>query len=243
MSRFFVPPESIHGNTIVVTGKEAHHIIDVMRLAVSDAVSIFDGTGTEYAGVIEEVRPRAVTIRVAGICKDHAVRTRRITLIQAIPKKDKMEYIVEKATELGADIIIPVMAARTIPQWNAPKQDAHLRRWQTIAKEAAKQCGRSDVPKIEGPIGLSAAFSIVRKSGIKLMAALTEDARPLKSVLKEFRQGDVALAIGPEGDFTSEEVALARGAGFSVVDLGPRVLKSDTAGLALLSMVDYEFLM
>lgn len=240
MSRFFVPPESINGNKVIVTGKEAHHIVDVMRLNVSDAVSIFDGRGAEYAGIIEDVRPRAVTIRIAGVRKEAGAKARRFTLIQAVPKKDKMDYIVEKATELGIDIIMPVITSRTIPQWSADKMGAHLRRWQTLAKEAAKQCGRSDVPRVDIPVDLASALSAVKGNGIKLMAALTDGARPLKGVLKGLRQGDVAIAIGPEGDFTPEEVAAAKREGFSVVDLGARVLKSDTAGLALLAMVDYE---
>jgi 16S rRNA (uracil1498-N3)-methyltransferase len=241
MSRFFAPSVSVQGDEIVITGKEAHHIADVMRLAVSDDVVVFDGTGTEYAGVIRQITSRSVIVTITGRRRLPAEGQVAVTLIQAVTKKDKMDYIVEKGTELGIDTIVPVMAERTIPQWTGKKADAHLERWRAIAKEASKQCGRHTIPAIEGVTDLSGALRFTTGCRIKILAALVPDARPLKDVLREAGKGDIALAIGPEGDFTKEEVALAAQANFSVISLGQRVLKSDTAGLALLAMINYAF--
>lgn len=239
MSRFFVDPAAVKGDRIIVTGKEAHHILDVMRLTVSDRVTVFDGTGAEYRGVIAEAGPRSVTVSVTEVRRQEAAACAKVLLIQAVTKKDKMDYIVEKATELGVDTIVPVAAGRTIPHWGADKMASRLRRWAAIAREAAKQCGRADVPRVEAVTGMAGALRHAEGCALRLIAALTDDARPLSEFLGRAPAGDVAIAVGPEGDFTPDEVAMARAAGFSVVSLGPRVLKSDTAGLALLAMVDY----
>lgn len=241
MSRFFVPPGAVSGDNMVVTGKEAHHIVDVMRLGVSDAITVFDGTGTEYDGLIREIGKAGVTIAVTATRRSAASRCCSVTLIQAVPKKDKMEYIVEKATELGVDVIIPVMTGRTIPQWRGPKIDAHLDRWRKIAMEASKQCGRTDIPRITALSDMAVACGSVAGCPVKLVAALADGAIPVKDALRSAGKGDVAFVIGPEGDLTADEIAIAKKAGFVLVDLGPRVLKSDTAGLAVLAMVNYEY--
>jgi len=241
MSRFFVQPEMINGRVISVTWEEAHHIVDVVRLSVGDKIVVFDGTGTEYLATIRELNPRSVIADINETRKPSSVNVLKIKLIQAIPKKDRMEYILEKSTELGVSEIVPVITGRTIPQWDKKKIDSHLRRWSLIVKEASKQCGRADLPSLSAVQDFKAAISGSRDSCIKLIAALTADARPLKAVLNGIDPKSVAIAIGPEGDFTKEEIEYAKDCGFRVVNLGPRVLKSDTAGLAVLSMVGYEF--
>lgn len=241
MSRFFVPPGSISGDVINISGSEAHHIVDVMRLSVGDKVAVFDGTGNEYTGVIEALKPRSVVVRVSEKRRPDMGGNIRITLIQAIPKKDRMDYIVEKATELGVGSVVPVMTERTIPQWNEKKADAHVLRWIAIAREAAKQCGRADIPEISVVKKFDRAITDLACAPIKLIAALSGCAMPVKHVLGGAHAGDTVIAIGPEGDFTQEELALAEKAGFLTVDLGPRVLRSDTAGLSVISMVNYEF--
>jgi len=241
MSRFYVPGESIKDGKIVISGKEAHHIIDVMRLRVSDSVVTFDGTGREYAGVITEVRRSSLVVEIKevrqGVCENNSL----ITLIQAIPKKERMDHIVEKATELGVARIIPVVTERTIVKWDEPKRAGNTERWRKIALAAAKQCGRRDIPEIMQIEKLLNCFGILETGGLRLMAALCDDAVPLKEAIKGPGSRKVAVAIGPEGDFTQTEMKEARAAGFKVVSLGPRVLKSDTAGLYVISAVNYEF--
>ena len=129
MSRFYVPRESVRGNIINISGREAHHILDVMRLKVTDKVVTFDGTGKEYTGFIKEIKTKSAIIEIVETRIPHGMESAGITLVQAIPKKDKMDYIVEKSTELGASKIIPIVTGRTIPDWDEPKRIASVERW------------------------------------------------------------------------------------------------------------------
>jgi 16S rRNA (uracil1498-N3)-methyltransferase len=240
MSRFYVPKEAVQGDKITVTGDEAHHIKDVMRLRVSDKVICFDGTGNEYHGVISDISQRAVIVDIEKTTEQPDAGSFTITLIQSIPKKDKMDYIVEKATELGVKHIIPVMTERTIVDWDQKKKDASCERWRRISLAASKQCGRADVPEISRVSRFKDALKAVSGLSVRLIAALGGDPMPLKEALQGCKSGDIAVAIGPEGDFTTLEIDEARDAGFKLVSLGQRVLKSDTAGLAVLAIINYE---
>lgn len=241
MSRFYVPKESIKGNSIYISGKEAHHILDVMRLKISDEVVVFDGTGNEYIGVVKETGRKSLSLEIIETRESRKVEAYSTTLIQAIPKKEKMGHIAEKATELGVSCIIPVTTARTIPDWNEAKKSNVVEKWRKISLEAAKQCGRVDAPKIRPIASLEEAVKNVAGHDLKLIAALSEKAIKLKDALKSRSAGRIAIAIGPEGDFTAEEIELAVQSGFKIVNLGRRVLKSDTAGLAVLAMINYEY--
>lgn len=251
MSRFYVPKESIKNNIISISGKEAHHILDVMRLKVSDEAVVFDGTGREYVAKVKETGRRLLSLEIIKTRDAASTEKFSITLIQAIPKKDKMDHIVQKATELGVKNIVPVTTMRTIPDWNEPKKTSIAGRWQKISQEAAKQCGRVDLPKIWPITDLAAAIDPTAPvwtsvptgpvGNLKLIAALSDKAVKLKDALKSFPGGMITIAIGPEGDFTPEEVASAEKKGFKTVNLGPRVLKSDTAALAVLAMINYEY--
>jgi 16S rRNA (uracil1498-N3)-methyltransferase len=240
MSRFFVPPEAVKGNSITISGKEAHHIIDVMRLKVSDRVVTFDGTGKEYAGIISGISRNLLTVEIAKTRLLSEKMSSKITLLQALTKKEKMDYIVEKATELGVYSMIPVITARTIPDWDKEKRQAQADRWRKIAREAAKQCGRADVPAVSE---ITNFMDAIKKSGsfnACFIAVLSDSTMPLKQAIAGSLPARIAIAIGPEGDFTADESNAAMENGFKAVNLGPRVLKSDTAGLALLSILDYE---
>lgn len=241
MSRFFVPTEAVRGNKILITGEEAHHILDVMRLKALDKVTAFDGTGKEYVGFIKEVKRKALVVEIVQTRMPPDLGRTRITLIQAIPKKDKMDYVVEKSTELGVHSIIPVMTKRTIARWDDRKRSKNAERWRRIARESSKQCGRASVPAIEA---IKDFDDVVRNStdyDLAIIAALSDDALSLKDAISGFSGGKAAIAIGPEGDFTPDEIRKAREANFKLVNLGPRVLKSDTAGLAVLAILNYEF--
>jgi 16S rRNA (uracil1498-N3)-methyltransferase len=242
VSRFFVAKDSVKDGKIYVYGEEAHHISNVMRLKVGDSITAFDGTGSEYSGVIRSAGKRSLVIDITDTRRSKPQERPKITLMQAIPKKEKIEYIIEKATELGVDFIIPVFTGRTIPQWSAEKQSSRTTRWVKIATEAAKQCGRVDVPQISQVSDFKEAVSRIGPHGFKLIAALREGSVALKKALHgRAREEDIYIAIGPEGDFTEAEIGLALDAGFELVSLGPRVLKSDTAGLFVLSVIGYEY--
>lgn len=241
MSRFFVSREFIKTDSMRITGKEAHHILDVMRLKVSDEVIVFDGSGKEYVGIVRAVNRKSLEVQIKSMRESSVRKGSFLTLIQAILKKDKMDYITEKATELGVSRIIPVTTRRTIPEWNDAKKVSIVDRWSKIAKEAAKQCGRSDIPEIMPIVDFDMAITPTSQVGeLKLIAALSDKAVNLKDAMSGHKPKRIIIAIGPEGDFTPQEAEDARSAGFRIVSLGPRVLKSDTAGLAVLSMINYE---
>jgi len=241
MSRFFVPKEAVQGKSILISGKEAHHILDVMRLKKLDRIVAFDGTGKEYVGFIKDVQRASLTVEITRTSSPIGKDTIKVTLLQALPKKEKMDYIVEKATELGASSIVPVVTDRTIPRWEAPKKEAQVLRWQKIAAQASGQCGRSDIPHIERIMTFLECIKYLNTYDLKLIAALTEDTVDIKNAIAGFRGKKVVIGIGPEGDFTPDEVKAAKESGFISVSLGPRVLKSDTAGLASLAILNYEF--
>ncbi|MCM8761653.1 MAG: 16S rRNA (uracil(1498)-N(3))-methyltransferase, partial [Candidatus Omnitrophica bacterium] len=237
---FYVPKEAISGKIIRITGEQAHHIVDVMRLNKLDKVVTFDGTGREYIGFIKDIKGKSVIVELVETRTPPSKESSKLTLIQAIPKKEKMDYIVEKATELGVNSIIPLITGRTIPDWDQPKRVSQVERWRKISLEASKQCGRSDIPRIEDIKTFAEIAAKVDGYDLALIAALDDRAEPLKKILFGFRGGNIAIAIGPEGDFTPFEVEEAKKIGFRVVNLGPRVLKSDTAGLAVLAILNYE---
>jgi len=241
MSRFYVPKEYISGDKISIDGKEAHHILNVMRLKVSDKVIVFDGTGKEYVGLVRETGRKSLLLEVIKVRSANPQLKHNVTLIQAIPKKEKMDYIVEKATELGVSSIIPMTTARTIPDWNEAKKSIIVARWQKISREAAKQSGRLDLPEIKPIAAFDETIKDLDGVSLKLIAALSDKAVKLKDAFKNCSTGRIVVAIGPEGDFTSEEISIAEEKDFKVISLGPRVLKSDTAGLALLAIINYEY--
>ncbi|MFH1046021.1 MAG: 16S rRNA (uracil(1498)-N(3))-methyltransferase [Candidatus Omnitrophota bacterium] len=242
MSKFFAPPKYIKGDHAVISGDEAHHIVDVMRLKAEDHLQFFDGTGKIYAGRIVSVSPeKVVKIAITLIKTDTGQREVEITLAQALPKKKKMEYIIGKCTELGVDVIIPVATARTVIRLEKERAGRKNARWQKIAQEAAKQCGRATITDIRPMSSWQKIINAADHYDFKLLPCLSEKTKPLKEVLRE-QTGlkSIIVCIGPEGGFTPQEIDQAQKYGFSAVSLGKNVLKSDTAAIAVLAMINYE---
>lgn len=242
MSRFFIPPESITKDTAVITGQEAHHIIQVMRLKTGGCIRAFDGSGTSYQGRIKEITRGCVTITIESVQKNPQKATPPITLIQALPKKGKMEGIIEKCTELGIDRIIPVKTERTIVTLSAGKVSLWQQRWQRIALAAAKQCGRTTTPQISSLTDWTDILTRLEKFELKLIFCLDAKTQKIQDILREKKGGikNAAFLIGPEGDFTPQEINQAINKGCLPVSLGELVLKVDTAAIAALAMINYE---
>ncbi len=243
MSRFYVPKENINDGEIVVEGQEARHILDSMRMGDGDDVVVFDGTGTEYTGRIKEAdrKRKKLTIEIKGERSVPDEGMPRITLAQALPKKDKMDYIVEKATELGVFRIVPLVSDRTIVRPEGSGSSRKVERWRKKSLEAAKQCGRTSIPEIDGIKTYSEMLLETAGFDLVLMACLSDDTVSIKEALKGQKAESILVFIGPEGDFTPEEISRVNGENSRSIDLGKRVLKSDTAGLFVLSVLNYEF--
>lgn len=242
MSRFYAPRESVNGNLIYIDGQEARHILNVMRLKESDKVCVFDGTGKEYVGFIKEAKPKSLTVEIVSTRIPKRDRSPEITLAQSVPKKEKMDYIVEKATELGVSSIIPILSERTIVKIVDEKVAGKVARWKRIAVETSKQCGREDIPEVKDVQKFYNAVDSINNFDLALMACLADNTIDLKSAISSFESGKIIIFIGPEGDFTPDEIAMAEGTSCKLVSLGTRVLKSDTAGLYLLSVLNHEFI-
>jgi len=240
MSRFYAPRENVKGNNILIDGDEAHHILAVMRLKQSDKVVVFDGSGKEYTGFIKEAKPKSLIVEIISTKTPRPGSLPEITLVQALPKKHKMDYIIEKATELGVASVIPVVSERTVVKVTEEKAAQKIRRWRKIATAASKQCGRRDIPGIMPVAKFYNVIDSVNDYDLALMACFAEDTVSVESALSEFESGKIIVFIGPEGDFTPAEIAMAGDANCRFISLGPRVLKSDTAGIFLLSVLNYE---
>ncbi|MDP2943077.1 MAG: 16S rRNA (uracil(1498)-N(3))-methyltransferase [Candidatus Omnitrophota bacterium] len=239
MSRFYASPDSVSEGKIILRGREAHHARDVMRLRAGDEITVFDGTGKEYSGIIDKILKEQIIIKINKTFEKKA-DDRRLALVQAIPKLNKMDVIVEKATELGVERIIPVITARTIVQTDKSRAGLRAERWMKIAVMASKQCGRVTVPEINEIIRFEDSLSFVKGYELAVIPCLCEGTESIRTVLKESRARSAIAFIGPEGDFTEDEVKAARSKGVIPVSLGREVLRSDTAAISVLSVINYE---
>ncbi len=245
MRRFRVNPSDWTSDTITLRDAEAHHLAHVLRARVGDAVSVFDGQGREAVALVADARAGApIILHVCRRGEPAARASVPATLIQALPKGSRMDWIVEKATELGAARIVPILTERCVTRPDADRAERRQERWQRIATESAKQCGTNWIPEIAPVCSLDAALRSLTPGSLLIVGALVPDARPIRAVL-ESASGQppvsIALLVGPEGDLTSGELALAVAAGAEPVSFGPRVLRSETAAVFALSAVSYAF--
>ncbi len=244
MNRFYCSPENIKGDIISIKNKEAHHIAKVMRLKEKDAVVVFDGKGKEYVGLIQKVLPKEVMVKIQEVKSLHQeLRHPKVTLAISLPKKSKMDYIVEKCTELGVDTIIPIRTARTIVTPKEDKEPIRIARWEKIAIEASKQSGRTVLPILEQIKQFSELLLEVKNYDLAILFCLTDEKREeLPEILSKFEGEKILSIIGPEGDFTPQEINLAKKAGCRLASLAQTVLKVDTAAIAIMAILNYELI-
>ncbi len=241
-SRLYLPPALLAaagGDEVRVEDEPHRYLSRVLRLRPGDTLTVFDGAGTEIAARVVASDGRGTRL-LLGERRQQAAAGPPVTLLQAIAKGEKMDLVVQKTTELGISRICPVVTARTVVQPGPGTQ--RLARWRTIAQEAARQCGRADLPVIEEPLPLTEALRALATGATKLMAwegdaaAATAGVVPLRTALA----GDepaVALLVGAEGGFAPEEGVAAVAAGFRLVGLGPRILRSETAAIVAVALV------
>ena len=242
MRRFFVEEKNIRENTVIIKGSEARHIAQVLRLENRDKIKVFTGKRREYLAEIIQVSKKEV---IGRILKESRLDTEppiEITLVQGLPKSDKMNFIVQKVTELGVRRIIPVITRRTIVRLDKEKGGKRRDRWQKIALEAAKQSGRTIIPEVDAITTFIQSLSNISEENLNLIPWEEEETTSLKEVLKSItnHRSPITVFIGPEGGFTSEEVEAAKEKGVVPVSLGPRLLRTETAGLVTLAMILYE---
>ena len=236
MPRFLLPPESWDHATL--TGDEARHASQVLRLKPGKEIVVFDGKGRRAAAEITAISRERVSLSI-GNTLDSPVPKPAITLLQAIPKGKNMELIVQKAVELGVSTIIPVMTHNTVVQPGEGKAE----KWRRIALEACKQCGQDTLPQISDPKTFNNCLGDIEVcNSLKIIASLEKNSEPLKKILRVSQKiSKVTLLIGPEGDFNITETKVALDAGFQPASLGDIVLRVETASLFCLSAIRYEF--
>jgi 16S rRNA (uracil1498-N3)-methyltransferase len=241
MRHFFLEKNSIKEGTVVITGSEARHVGKVLRRGVGDTLYLLDEDGCEYKAVITTKTSQFVEVRLLAKNPPQKPSPIKITLGQALPKAHKMDYIVQKATELGVASVIPFFSSRTGPRLPDERLQKKCHRWQKIALEATKQCGRKDVPTVETIVTFEELINKRYNNVLKIILWEDEKYSRLKEVLQNSKQWqNIMLLIGPEGGFTAEEIEWARERGFISVSLGRCILRTETVGLYLLSVLHYE---
>ncbi len=242
MYRFYVNEEQIGGDNIVITGSDVNHIKNVLRLEKGDWIIACDGNGKDYVSRIGEISSESVILNVEKEQSSDTELDCRIVLFQGLPKKDKMEFIIQKAVELGVTDIVPVSMKRCVVKLDGSKAKKKQERWQSIAEAAAKQSGRGIIPRVSEMVSLKEAFDIAADLEYNMIPYELQDGieQSRKIVDEACTKNSIGIFIGPEGGFDESEVALAEAAGAHTMTLGHRILRTETAGLAALSILMFE---
>ncbi len=231
MHRLYVPPGQLAGAPRVkLTADQSRHLLTVLRLAPGAEIEVFDGAGGRFQAVLAG-QELEIGARLAA-----DGRKTDVVLVQALAKGEKMDLIVQKATELGVTRIVPLTADRAVVRLDADRGRSRAERWRRIAQEASRQCGRADVPRIDEPRGWDGVFALAREEDRRALL-LDPEERELRLGAAARGVSRLLLAVGPEGGFSGEEKAGAAHATFVPVGLGPLVLRSETAGLAAVAVV------
>lgn len=245
MHHFYLPPEHCQGDSLLLTGSEAHHARHVVRLRRGDRVTVVDGAGQAFLCELREYEPDQVRLAVLEK-RIQSPTPARLTLLQAVPKGKLMEVIVQKATELGVARIVPVLAERVVAHLDAAAAARKVAKWRLVALEAIKQCGSAWLPTVEMPVTPAQFLARKEEFELPLIASLEEDSRPARDYFDEFhtrcgrRPQSVCVWVGPEGDFTPAETEAIELHGALPITLGRLVLRCETAALYCLSVLNYE---
>lgn len=236
MPRFFV--ESLAGDPIVIEGGDARHIALSLRMKQGEELILCDGKGTEAVCAVASLCPESVVLDVKERRASETEPKTRVTLYQALPKADKMEYIVQKAVELGVYRIVPVLTSRCISRPDEKTAAKKRERLCKIAAEAAKQSGRGIIPEVDGVLTFKNAVKEMSTAGLPIFF-FEHASLPLRKYMEKYTGGDIAVMVGAEGGFSDEEAAFAEENGLLPASLGPRILRCETAPVAALAAIMY----
>ena len=243
MYQFFVEPSQIQGLRIVITGNDVNHIKNVLRMKKGDEISVSNGMdGKEYRCSITEFAEKEIVCKLQFIREEGLELPSRVYLFQGLPKVDKMEFIIQKAVELGVYEVIPVSCKRAVVKLDEKKEKNKINRWQAIAEAAAKQSKRGIIPEVKHVMTMKEAVAYSRNCKIKIIPyELAKEIGETKKIIGSLKPGeDIAVFIGPEGGFEEAEVEESVKEGFIPITLGKRILRTETAGMTVLSLIMYQ---
>lgn len=242
MHHFFVTPNQVKENQIYIEGSDVNHMKNVLRMKVGERFQVSDGNNKKYICSIERLGEEEVCAEILEELPADTELPSQIYLFQGLPKSDKMELIIQKAVELGAWEIIPVATKRSVVKLDAKKAAKKVERWNSISESGAKQSGRAVIPKVSQVMTYQEALSFAQKLDVRMIPyELAEGMDETRQVIEHIKPGQsVGIFIGPEGGFEQEEVEQAVEKGVKPVTLGRRILRTETAGLAVLSILMYH---
>jgi 16S rRNA (uracil1498-N3)-methyltransferase len=239
LRRFFL--DTPLATEMFIQGQDAHHISRVLRLQVGDTIVVVAPDGQVGTAQIKGLTIDQVILHLQESIIEQKEAPVAVYLAQGLPKSDKMDYIVQKAVELGVKAVYPVQMEHSVVQYDLAKKNVRRERWQKLSVEAAKQCGRTLVPVIEPIQNLAELLAGLSEQIVVIMLYEGEAAHGLKQVLREKPATSYLLLVGPEGGFSAKEVTLCQEKGASIVTIGPRILRTETASLAGVAMIMYEY--
>ena len=242
MHRFFINQSQIQNGRATITGSDVNHINRVLRLAKGDRLLVLDGAGGIFLAEIEKASRDEVTCSIIERLPEGDGPVVRVTLVQGIPKGEKMDLIIQKGTEIGVCRFVPLVCERSLVRLDGERATRKKERWQRVAVEAAKQCRRADVPAVAAPAHWGEVLGELAPGTAALIPWEEERHMSLKDFLRENAPApEITLFIGPEGGFTGAEVDRARELGVAPVSLGPRILRTETAGLVVSALVLFQW--
>ena len=243
MYHFFAEHENIHDTYIEIVGSDVNHLKNVLRFKKGDNLLISSGDNVDYICHISEMYDDKIIALIDSIDNVGKELPSKVYLFQGLPKGDKMELIIQKMTELGVHQIIPVAMKRSVVKLDSKKEGNKIKRWNLIAESAAKQSKRSIIPEITGVCGFKEAIEFADSLDVKLLPYECADGMSkTKNIINNIKKGqNVAIFIGPEGGFDIEELEFAKEHGFEIITLGKRILRTETAGMMLMSVLMYNF--
>ncbi len=243
MPRFFIDRSQIEDSSLFILGDDARHIARSLRMAVGDEITVCDGSGTEYTATLTKIRDERCDADVSKTELSKCEPKSRITLFMAYPKSDKLETVIQKAVELGAAKIVPFESSRCIKKPKADKAEERTARLNRIAEEAAKQCGRASLPSVSLPISFTDMIKEASEKELPIFCYEGDGTLSLKSILDGFSEApkSISVVVGCEGGFSPDEAKAAEEAGFKMANLGPRILRCETAPDYCLSALSYKF--
>ncbi len=242
MYQFFIDDSQVMDGEVLIEGSDVNHIKNVLRMKPGEKVRVSTENGKNYFCCITELREESVRAEIVEELTEGTELPNKIYLFQGLPKSDKMELIIQKAVELGAYQIVPVAMKNCVVKLDAKKAENKVKRWQEIAKSAAKQSKRSLIPTVEMPLRYEDAISLAAQLDVVLVPYENERGmEATRSVVEGIRLGQsIGIFIGPEGGFAEDEIALAKSHDMALLSLGRRILRTETAGLAMLSILTYQ---